>query len=134
MTAPKPGFYRLPQHCSSDRRRARKATLALRRSQYRLTQDPPLAGSDGDESSGLYLPPHLADLPAEEKFSAKKMAGFMFNKLRIKLNGLILNTAFDFGLSNYRGYAGLSRLVNAPEHAARHWRSDALLNRRPVVQ
>lgn len=132
MSALKPSLYRLPQRCGDDRQRARRATLALQRTRYQFTLDPALTdpvsdrgGHKGEPGPKLELPPRLMALPAGEKFTTKKIAGFAISKVRMQLNRWIINTALDFGLGDYRGYAGLSRLVDTPRHAAQNWLDDA---------
>lgn len=77
-----PTQFRLPQRCSSDRQRARRATLALQRETYQLTRDD-LGGHPDD---GYRLPPRQVELPDVERFSPVKAAGVAFQRERARLN------------------------------------------------
>lgn len=81
-----PSVYRLPQHCASDRRRAREATLALQRRQYVFQQDAGPGNPDPGDAQFL-LPDGTAMLPKGEDFGAEKFARLAIHKLVLKVRG-----------------------------------------------
>jgi arachidonate 5-lipoxygenase len=81
-----PSRFRLPQSCTSDRRRAREATLALQRTQYVFQEDAAPGHPDAGETKFL-LPDGTAMLPPGEEFGPEKLIRLGLHKLVLQLRG-----------------------------------------------
>lgn len=122
MTHPdlRPSRFRLPQHCSPDRRRAREATLRQQRDHYALVADPPV----NHDQEGYSLPPHIAKMPPPEEFSAVKRAWMSQHKFVAAINGLSALALNPIGrMDSARDYARLLITVPPPD-VMRNWRDD----------
>jgi hypothetical protein len=124
----RPSRFRIPQHCSPDRRRGRAATIRQRRGTYELTvwHPPSEAMWEGfGEWLRFPLPLKLAGLPPEESFSWRKWGQFIQNQTATKVNqalsGLLNPRA---KMESYREYARLFESIRPPAFAAERWRSD----------
>jgi arachidonate 15-lipoxygenase len=96
-----PSRYRLPQHCSLDRQRARRATIALERESYEFASD----GGAGNPTPDFHLPPGVSGLPKAERFGPEKKVRLASHKLfaklqapfvRIAMSGSPMDTQLDY--------------------------------------
>lgn len=117
----RPSPYRLPQHCTPDRRRARAATLRLQRAQYALISDPDVVY----DREVYRLPPHVAVLPPGERFSTVKKAWYYGHKGQAAANlaaAMALNPSKQ--MSSPRDYARLLVAISGPAVPMARWRTD----------
>ncbi len=116
-----PSRFRLPQHCSHDRRRAREATLRLQRDRYALVTDPPV-NHDGRTYT---LPPRIERMPAAEEFTPVKRAWMLQHKFIAGMNALAAMALNPTGRTDSaRDYARLLITVPAPPLVLQRWRDD----------
>ena len=108
-----PSFYQLPQQCSVDRQRARRATIVA--TQQRFVLETAVA-NDGLPP----LPGFVASLPAEVAFPLPRTLTFASGKLRMQLNAQL---ALFAGPASTR-YERLYRIMSGPKEAIVRWRDD----------
>jgi arachidonate 15-lipoxygenase len=82
-----PSRYRLPQECSSDRRRGREATLALQRTRYMFQQETCLGNPDPDHEPPFLLPDSAPTVPPGEEFGPEKRARLAIHKAALQIRG-----------------------------------------------
>lgn len=112
MNQVSPSFFQLPQDCSPDRKRARRATLAEAKLDFALVQDPL------DDGLPL-LPAHIAKLPSAVNFPLPRLLSFAAGKVRMKFNAQVVS----FGTDANR-YRRLYQLMQGPKEAMTRWRDD----------
>ena len=115
-----PSRYRLPQTCSPDRQRARRATLQLQRTRYLPTTD----DGPGHPAEGFRLPVAAASLPPGESFSAEKTVRLLGHKTVLRLATPLVKARVPEQPASVRQYDRLLGWLRRPR-AATHWRSDA---------
>lgn len=123
-----PSRYRLPQHCSADRQRARRATLALQRSRYLPSSD----DGPGHPADGFRLPIAAAALPPGEAFSLEKTARLLAHKALLRCASPFVRLRVPARPGNARQYAALLGVMRRP-HAMADWRSDAAFARQRLT-
>ena len=120
-TAPTtPSRFHLPQTCSPDRQRARRATLELQRTRYLLTTD----DGPGHPAEGFRLPVAAASLPPGESFSTEKTVRLLGHKAVLRLATPFVKARVPEQPSSDGQYDRLLGWLRKPR-AATHWRSDA---------
>ena len=96
-----PSRFHLPQHCSADRQRARRATIALERESYVFASD----SAAGNPTPDFHLPPGIAGLPKAERFGPEKFVRMAAHKLfaqlqapfvRISMSGSPMDNQVDY--------------------------------------
>jgi hypothetical protein len=116
-----PSRFRLPQHCSPDRRRAREATLRQQCDRYALVTDPPVS----HDREAYALPPRIAQMPPAEEFTPVKRAWMLQHKVVAGVNALSAMALNPTGrMDSARDYARLLITVPPPD-VMRNWRDDA---------
>ncbi len=108
-----PSFYQLPQDCTVDRKRARRATIAATRERFVLET---AVATDGLPP----LPGYVATLPKEVAFPVPRMMSFATGKLLMQINSRL---ALFAGPAATR-YERLYRLMAGPKDAIVRWRDD----------
>lgn len=113
-----PSRFRLPQHCSSDRRRARFAALQQQQARYQFVED----DLPGHPTTGFRLPRYIAKLPTEAQFTAPKLMNFMQAKLQAQINQKV--AYFTSSKPPYRNplhYRNLIRSLPFPPGVEANW-------------
>jgi hypothetical protein len=123
-----PSRYRLPQHCTADRQRARRATLALQRSRYLPTTD----DGPGHPADGFRLPIAAAALPPGEAFSVEKTLRLLGHKALLKCATPFTSLRVPAQPVTERQYLALLGWMRRPDAVA-DWRSDAAFARERVI-
>lgn len=108
-----PSFYQLPQQCSEDRLRARRATIADTQRRFALTVVP-------SEDGLPPLPAHVAKLPKEAEFPLARRLALGLGKARMRLNARV---ASFVGVGAGR-YERLYQLIDGPRDMITRWRDD----------
>lgn len=117
-----PSRFRLPQHCSPDRLRGRRATLLLRQRHYRLTRE---SGLPGHAEPGFELPPFLASLPRSERFSLSKTTRFLVHKIAAQIDGATVSFRVPFSQpSSQDDFERLYGVMPKPHATIQRWRGD----------
>jgi hypothetical protein len=123
-----PSRYRLPQSCSPDRQRARRATLELQHTRYLLTTD----DGPGHPAEGFRLPVAAASLPSGESFSAEKTARLLGHKALLRLATPFIQARVPEQPASVRQYDRLLGWLRRPRPST-HWRSDAEFARQRLI-
>lgn len=122
-----PSPYVLPQHCSHDRRRARRMTLAGDRNRFvwEVESRDALLRPDDWGRPFRTLPGAVTDLPPEQNFPPAKKFRLMLAKGRTGFNGRVVRAlAWRLRESGPKVFESYYRLVSGPEYVVSTWRDD----------
>lgn len=115
-----PSRHVLPHQASADRRRARQATLRLRREAYIFERE-----GEHPEPGFRALPPYCRSLPSREQFPPSKQTRLTLDKMRVTIRDGFERTIAPMGPPSHRTYARVVRLLGGAPDAAGTWQDDA---------